>query len=66
MITYTSGSVEAEVVLVGLVGSNTGIIRESYAESISIGKQYVGGLVGGNGGTIVWSYVTKILSGKRR
>ncbi len=51
----------------GLVGSNNGIITDSYSEGEVSGtgyNTYVGGLVGSNYGSVIESYSTSTVSGK--
>jgi The GLUG motif len=52
---FSTGAVSGESAG-GLVGSNTGLIQQSYALGAVQGSQYVGGLVGEESGKILQSY----------
>ena len=67
------GSIRADRVIGGLVGSNFGVLSESYttcvvqpAEShVSGRREIVGGIVGGNFGQIIHCYATGDVSGEK-
>ncbi|MCC7598538.1 filamentous hemagglutinin N-terminal domain-containing protein [Janthinobacterium sp. FW305-129] len=57
------GSIKGEDSVGGLVGSNGGLVSDSYATGTVSGDDYVGGLVGENGGRVTDSYATGTVSG---
>ncbi|PKB22917.1 YDG domain-containing protein [Janthinobacterium sp. 64] len=57
------GSIKGEDSVGGLVGSNAGLVSDSYATGTVSGGDYVGGLVGENAGLVNNSYATGTISG---
>ncbi|WP_426075096.1 YDG domain-containing protein [Janthinobacterium sp. DSP2-3-3] len=57
------GSISGEDNVGGLVGSNAGLVSDSYATGTISGDDYVGGLVGANAGLVSNSYATGTISG---
>ena len=60
------GSISGEDYVGGLVGSNAGLVSDSYATGTISGDDKVGGLVGSNTGLVSNSYATGTISGDGR
>ena len=60
------GSISGEDYVGGLVGSNAGLVSDSYATGTISGDDKVGGLAGSNGGLVSNSYATGTISGDDR
>ncbi|WP_298409998.1 YDG domain-containing protein, partial [Janthinobacterium sp.] len=60
------GSISGEDYVGGLVGSNAGLVSDSYATGTINGDDKVGGLVGSNTGLVSNSYATGTISGDGR
>jgi hypothetical protein len=62
---YSTGVVDGNEVIGGLVGSNRGSITTSYSTSVVDGNEVIGGLVGSNRGSITQSSSTGTVSGNK-
>ncbi len=61
---YAIGNVDGEKWAGGLVGTNEGVVSDSYAQGKVNGRNgIVGGLIGGNSGTVNRAYATGLVSG---